>query len=151
MFRTISGLMLSLTIVLSIGCLNAHAQTGKVIFKDPDPSRSDAILWRLTHDPAVRDYANYHNTQCWSPDGRYISINRWANRTAKSAAEIRLYDLHKDEDKLIGLGIYPRWANRHNWLFYSQYTGKGEYYEEGIANQWLDVDTGKTVTIGHGI
>ena len=64
MFRTISGLMLSLTIVLSIGCLNAHAQTGKVIFKDPDPSRSDAILWRLTHDPAVRDYANYHNTQC---------------------------------------------------------------------------------------
>ena len=136
---------------VSIGCLNAQAQTGKVVFKDPDPSRPDATLWRLTHDPAVRDYANYHNTQCWSPDGRYISINRWADRTKKSGAEIRLYDLHKDEDTLIGLGIYPRWANRHNWLFYSQYTGKGESYEEGIANQWLDVDTGKTVTIGHGI
>jgi hypothetical protein len=151
MFRTIDGVMLSLTIVLSIGCLNAHAQMGKVVFKDPGPSRPDATLWRLTHDPVVRDYANYHNTQCWSPDGRYISINRWADRTKKSGAEIRLYDLHKDEDTLIGLGIYPRWANRHNWLFYSQYTGKGESYEEGIANQWLDVDTGKTVTIGNGI
>ena len=151
MFRTIDGAMLSLTLVLTIGCLSAHAQAGKTVFKDPDPNRSDATLWRLTHDPAVRDYANYHNTQCWSPDGRYISINRWANGTAKSRAEIHLYDLHKDEDTLIGLGLYPRWANRHNWLFYSQYTGKGESFEEGIANQWLDVDTGKTVTIGHGI
>ena len=55
MSRAIDGVMLSLTIVLSIvlsiGCLNGQAQTGKVVFKDPDPSRPDATLWRLTHDP----------------------------------------------------------------------------------------------------
>ena len=51
MSRAIDGVMLSLTIVLTIGCLNGHAQTGKVVFKDPDPSRPDATLWRLTHDP----------------------------------------------------------------------------------------------------
>ena len=151
MSRTSDSVILSLAIVVSMVCLSGHAQAGKTVFKDPDPNMSDATLWRLTHDPAVRDYANYHNTQCWSPDGRYISINRWADGTAKKKAEIHLYDLHKDEDALIGLGLYPRWANRHNWLFYSQYTGRGETYADGIANQWLDVDTGKTVTIGHGI
>ncbi len=151
MSRTIDGVILCLAILLTIGCLSGHAIAEKAVFKDPDPSSSDATLWRLTHDPTIRDYANYHNTQCWSPDGRYISINRWAGGTAKSKAEIHLYDLHKDEDTLVGLGIYPRWANRHNWLFYSQYTGRGEPYKKGIANQWLDVEAGRTVTIGHGI
>ena len=67
MSRAIDGVILSLTIVLSIvlsiGCLNAQAQTGQVVFKDPDPSRPDATLLCLTHDPAVPHYANSHNTQ----------------------------------------------------------------------------------------
>ena len=40
------------------------------------PARDgDAIeLWRITNDPLVRDHANYHNTQCWSPDGTKIAF-----------------------------------------------------------------------------
>ena len=30
----------------------------------------DTELWRITNDPARRDWANYHNAQCFSPDCR---------------------------------------------------------------------------------
>lgn len=34
------------------------------------PAVGEALeVWRVTRDPAVRDTANYHNTQCGSPDG----------------------------------------------------------------------------------
>ena len=35
-------------------------------------------VWRITDDPAVRDHANYHNTQCWSPDGRYLCYTHYS-------------------------------------------------------------------------
>ncbi len=30
------------------------------------------VIWRITDNPAQRDWANYHNTEAWNPDGRYI-------------------------------------------------------------------------------
>ena len=57
-------------------------------------------VWRLTNDPTVRDHANYHNTQCWSPDGRYISYTHYAANEyeygSRSAAEIHLFDTFSD-------------------------------------------------------
>ena len=41
-------------------------------FPDPHPKGNVIEYWRLTHDPAIRDHANYHNTNCWSPDGRCV-------------------------------------------------------------------------------
>jgi len=44
------------------------------------PKEGDAIeVWRITNDPTVRDHANYHNTQCWSPDGRYPCFTHYAS------------------------------------------------------------------------
>ena len=63
------------------------------------PARDgDALeLWRVTNDPLVRDHAEYHNTQCWSPDGRYLSyVHHGADERqygAQAAAEIHLFDL----------------------------------------------------------
>ena len=49
-------------------------------------------VWRLTNDPAIRDEANYHNIQCWSPNGRYTCHTHWAGAEGPggkaSAAEI---------------------------------------------------------------
>ena len=63
----------------------------------------DAIdVWRITNDPTVRDHANYHNTQCWSPNGRYLCFTHYAANDrefgATSAAEVHLYDLHQEKD-----------------------------------------------------
>ena len=44
------------------------------------PREGETIeVWRITSDPTVRDWANYHNTQCWSPDGRYICFTHYAS------------------------------------------------------------------------
>ena len=33
----------------------------------------------LTNDPTVRDWANGHYINCWSPDGRYVCFTRYAS------------------------------------------------------------------------
>ena len=35
-------------------------------------------VWRVTNNPTVRDWGSYHNTQCWSPDGRYLCYIHFA-------------------------------------------------------------------------
>ena len=47
-----------------------HAERER--FETPDNGRNFGV-WRITNDPTVRDWANYHNTQCWSPDGTSIA------------------------------------------------------------------------------
>ncbi len=59
------------------------------------PREGTAIeVWRITHDATVRDTANYHNTQCWSHNGRYICYTRYAANKkefgTRPAAEIHL-------------------------------------------------------------
>ena len=113
-------------------------------------------LWRVTHDPLVRDHANYHNTQCWSPDGRYLSYVHYGadekQYGAQTASEIHLFDSHTQKDILIDRGDGPRWANKHNWLFYARYHPQdGPKSGTGTQVIWLDVDTGKKTRIAYGI
>ncbi len=84
-------------------------------------------VWRITNDPSVRDWANYHNTDAWSPDGRYICWERWPYLTTPDypadrgkGAEVYIIDLKTQETKLVGKGSNPRWASRNNWLFFIQ-------------------------------
>ena len=99
-------------------------------------------IWRLTNNPGQRDWANYHNTDAWSPDGRYICYESFTN-----PHEVHLYDLQADKDIKVDDGIQPRWANNSNLLFFlrSSKDGKGQ---EVI---WLDVDTGKKTRIATGL
>lgn len=89
-------------------------------FPDPLPGSHVIEYWRLTHDPAIRDHANYHNTDCFSPDGRYVCVTRYVapDRYHVEPQQVRVIDLHTGEDRLIGIGSSPRWARQHNWLFY---------------------------------
>ena len=54
------------------------APAGIHTFQPDQPETRNLGVWRLTHDPAVRDYGNYHNIQCWSPNGRYTCYTRFA-------------------------------------------------------------------------
>ena len=119
------------------------------------PEARNLGVWRLTHDPVIRDEGNYHNIQCWSPSGRYTCYTHWGSDNSpggKSSAEIHVVDLKTGEDRLVDKGANPRWANQHNWLFYCHYTGDGRPpYETGTQVIRYDADTGEKVAIAHGI
>ena len=120
------------------------------------PRDSRAIeVWRITHDPRARDHANYHNTQCWSPEGRHIAYTHYgANQReygAASAAEIHLFDLHEKRDRLIERGLHPRWANRRPWLFYTRLVSEdGARHSQGTCVIWYDVAGGRRTRIACG-
>jgi hypothetical protein len=99
----------------------------------------------LTHDSTVRDYINYHNTQCWSHDGRYVCVERWVegaaseNWSGKSSIQIYIMDLETDSEIYIDNGMAPRWAKLSNKLFYAHFTGNGDLnWETGIENRMYD-------------
>lgn len=113
-------------------------------------------VWRITNDPTVRDWVNYHNTQCWSPDGRYICYTHYASDDKEfgtsTAAEIHIYDMYKDKDIKVDNGTNPRWANNNNWLFYTRFRPQdGPSHEKGTQVMWLDVDTQKLTRIAYGV
>jgi hypothetical protein len=103
-------------------------------------------LWQLTDDPTVRDHANHHSLKCWSPDGRYVAYTHWGQNKKQvsgslKAATIHLYDLHRREEKLVDRGIFPRWANTKNWLFYTRYRPRqGKLCQDGTELIWFDVN-----------
>lgn len=112
----------------------------------------DVEVWRITDDPAVRDHINYHNRQAWSPDGRYLALLKYDRPGARGRSHIRLFDLHTKQFRLVGEGNGPRWANRHNWLFYTRRRPEnGPAWGTGTEVMWLDVDTGTLTRIGFGI
>ncbi|MFQ5769927.1 MAG: hypothetical protein ACE5HX_05290 [bacterium] len=121
------------------------------------PREGEAIeVWRITNDPTVRDWANYHNTQCWSQDGRYICYTHFASNGKEfgieEAAEICLFDLHENKDILVDKGTNPRWANNHNWLFYTRIRPEdGPLHGKGTQVMWMDVDAGTVKRIAYGV
>ena len=112
-------------------------------------------VWQLTDDSAIREEANYHNTQCWSYNGRYTCYTRWCGADGvggKSSAEIHIVDLKTGKDRLVGKGINPRWANQHNWLFFCHWTADGKApYETGTQIIRYDADSGEKVEIVSGM
>ncbi len=121
------------------------------------PRDGQAIeLWRVTNDPSIRDHASYHNIKCWSPDGRYMCFTHYAadekEYGAGSKAEIHIFDFLKQQDIRIDLGTNPRWANQHNWLFYThREENKGPSYEQGVSVIWYDVESQQKTVIGYGL
>ena len=95
--------------------LPLHAQ--KVVFSAPG---NNFGVWRLTHDPHIRDWANRYNTQCFSADGRFVCYTHYPNGK-NDTATVRVFDLHKDKELVVGAGFNPRWAKQNNWLIYSTY------------------------------
>ena len=110
------------------------------------PKEGEALeVWRITNDPTIRDWANYHNTQCWSYDGRYICYNHFASDGKefgnRDAAEIHLYDFYTKKDIKIANGSEPRWANNHNWLFYLRKKNDPKIdNEKSTQVVWLDLE-----------
>ena len=108
----------------------------------------------LTNDSTVRDWANYHNTDCWSPDGRYICFTRFASNGeiygTNEAAEVHITDTHTGESQRVDNGLSPRWANRHNWLFYVRYVD-GPLDGEGTEVWWWDLETDRKALIACGV
>ena len=99
-------------------------------------------VWRITNHPERRDWANYHNSEAWSPDGRYLCFTSSAD-----VSEVHLFDLERGTDTLVDAGTQPRWANDHNWLFYLRPAADGG--EMDVL--WLDVGTGTKIRIGSGL
>jgi hypothetical protein len=148
--RTLVALVVWLA--CAFGASRAPAQ--KECFRPRDGAAVE--VWRITNDPTVRDHGNYHNTQCWSPDGRYLCFTHWAANErefgARAAAEVHLFDLYENRDGLVDRGTNPRWANRHNWLFYTQYRPEdGPRHERGTRVMWLDVDRNERKRIAYGV
>ncbi|HBG26265.1 MAG: hypothetical protein A2Y10_08990 [Planctomycetes bacterium GWF2_41_51] len=109
----------------------------------------DIEIWRITDDPTMRDWPNYHNTDAWSGDGRYMCIERWAWLTQPNfatemgkGAEVRVFDIKTKKFKFIAEGSQPRWATNHNWLFFIQ---------NGKDVMWYDADSNSTVKLATGI
>ena len=100
-------------------------------------------VWRLTFDPTTRDWANYHNTRCFSPDGRYVCFTRWHGAGNKTDARIHVFDLQENRDREIGPGVFPRWARHHNWLIYARYNrARSKSTLDSVETVLLDLDSG---------
>ncbi|MBD3292304.1 MAG: hypothetical protein GF393_05230, partial [Armatimonadia bacterium] len=122
-------------------------------FPDANPKGNVIEYWRLTHDPAIRDHANYHNTNCFSPDGRYVCYTHYdvPNVGGADGWPVMVMDLHTGEAQQVGWGATPRWAKRHNWLFYSRPVPEGgNPWEKGVEVWRYDMDTGESTLITWG-
>lgn len=90
-------------------------------------------IWRVTNEPTTRHSVNYHNAQCWSPQGRYICYS--------GKGHVFIYDLHNDQEIEVDRGSSPRWAWKHHWLF---------YIRDRSEVMWFDTDTGRRVRLASG-
>lgn len=153
-FRAVLCVVFQCGVSLALNALATPASAEVERFRARD---GDAIeLWRITNDPLVRDHASYHNTQCWSPDGRYLAYVHYAaderQYGSQIASEIHLFDSHTHQDVLVDRGASPRWANKHNWLFYVRFSPQdGSKSGKGTHVVWLDVNTGRKTRIGYGV
>jgi len=133
--------------------LNAETEAGREVFSTPNNGNNLGV-WRITNEPSIRHWANYHNTQCWSPDGRYLCYTRYGllnGRYSDAANEVFIYDCHKDEQRLIERGFNPRWAKTRNWLFYVRIAGGSEKRDQAVEVRWLDLETGAVKTLAPGV
>ena len=123
---------------------------------DTPHNGSNLGVWRITNDPTVRTWANYHNTQCWSPDGRYLCYTNYGYREIRGKlrehSTVHIYGLASDKEIPVDSGHTPRWANRHNWLIYvHENLEAGPIYAEGAEVRRFDPDDGRRMRLSCGI
>jgi len=137
-FNRLVRVCLVTTVILSV--TSVHAQ----IEKFAPHQNADVEVWRVTDNPLKRDWANYQNTDAWSPDGRYIC---YESGQGTSEAEVILYDFFEDKAIKIDTGTQPRWANNNNWLFYL----KRSPGNKDLALIFYDCDTGRKTHLCEGV
>ncbi|MCB1121723.1 MAG: hypothetical protein KJT03_09255, partial [Verrucomicrobiae bacterium] len=124
----------------------------KVEWREPAQGGKTFGVARLTHDPTVRDWGNYHNAQNWSHDGRYVTYTRYGSDGKRFGRkpEVHIVDLHTGNDSLVGSGSNPRWAHARNWLFYTREDAGGKGATVGEV-WWFDLEKGTQVLVGTGM
>ncbi|MDY7032765.1 MAG: hypothetical protein SVY10_12770 [Thermodesulfobacteriota bacterium] len=141
-------LLIFVLVLFNLNLLSWAAQAEIIRFKDTHPDGKVIEYWRLTHDSAIRDHANYHNTDCWSQDGRYICYTHYPKRRN----EIHIVDLKTGKDILADSGKTPRWAKKHNWLFYARRNrNAGDPWERGTEVMRYEVDSGRKELVSWGM
>lgn len=152
-------------VVTALAAPSLPSLAGKLEIKRADFGSYEA-LWRISHDPAAEDHNNYHQHQCWSYDGRYLSY-RHSPTVANPQSGVpyggyqrpvvHVYDFLKDEDRPLGLGITmlpgASRANHRNWLFYVQLKSEDRGFppEGGAPVIWVDLENGTETKIGDGM
>ncbi len=149
--KAIQPILAGLAIVL---LLTATGRAQREEFTTPR-NGNPAAVWRLTHEPACRDWANYHNTQCWSHDGRFVTHTRWNTPDGKGGDDkiaVHVFDLQANEDRHISTGFDPRWARHRNHLFFSHIRPDGgRQRENAVEVRWYDADSGQLTTLAQGV
>ena len=154
--HTASGTVVSTDPTIDItATLTVSGLLSRSEFIDPDTAIASP-MWRMTNNPIMRDYHNYHNTQSWSHDGQYLLADRWTNGSGGGGRQVRLLDLANDSDQFVAFGADPRWGKTDNTLFFIEYTSTGgQKYDtssnSGIAVKRYTVATDTIETIGYGI
>ncbi|MBM82103.1 MAG: hypothetical protein CMJ78_16150 [Planctomycetaceae bacterium] len=99
----------------------------------------------MTFEPTVRHWANYHNVQSFSPNGRYVCYIR---QSWIEPEQVCVFDLHADKELVVGTGFNPRFAKHHNWLFFAHPNPDKRTREHpGIETILFDMDTCKQKVI----
>lgn len=144
------NLLLALTVVLS----GTPGQAGRERFATPS-NGANLGVWRITNDPTVRHHANYHNTQCWSPDGRWLCYTRWcepSGKGRKSAAEVHVFDLAEDCGRQVDFGVNPRWAKQSSRLIYVHLQpDQGPSWEKGAELKQFQPESGPPRHVAYGV
>ena len=139
--------------VIALCALPAMAQMQR--FSPPADPQTE--VWKLTDDPRLRHWINYHTTRSFSHDGRYVAIERSEPFTYGSGnswaadprtKEIFVFDLATESLIGLGLGEGPRWGKRNNWLFYIEYAS-GEPNESTRVVRY-DLAAQQKITIATG-
>jgi len=113
----------------------------KDVFQAP---RRNLGVWRLTFDPSVRNWANYHNTQSFSPDGRYVC---YIHDSSSGPVSLRVFDLFEDKEIVIGDGVHLHdGVIRREWFDGRVIRRRHDLNGEGKAIRRTEFENGEIVT-----
>ncbi|MEA3401601.1 MAG: hypothetical protein U9R79_10210 [Armatimonadota bacterium] len=147
-------MVMAVSAAIAVGLGAPAAPAAGVIDRFTPNQDTDTEVWRLTHEPAWRDWANYHIRNCWSPDGRYICTTHYLpyHHRTTNQSEVRVIDLQVGEIvRRFPNATTPRWAHDHNWLFFVQRPEESGEEPRGLWNiMWWDIERDRTVRLsGH--
>lgn len=136
--------------VMAVYLAATDIRADRKVFQTPKLGTNLGV-WRLTDDPTIRHHANYHNTQCWSPDGRYVCYTRCggASPGSESTSTVHVHDTRTGHTQQVGQGDQPRWARHANWLFYVDYS-RSQRRQRTSDVVWVDVTSGTRTIIAAG-